>query len=414
MKNIKKTDLKAYQLLMAEQKRQQDFVNLIPSENYASKAVLEAIGSVLTNKYSEGYPNTRYYPGNENVDQIEILAQERARKLFGLDKKWFVNIQPLSGTPANLAVYFALLGPNDTALGMGLAHGGHLSHGHKISVSGKFFHFEHYGVSEKNNLLDYGAIEKLALKFKPKLIVVGHSAYPRFLDFKKLRQTANKSGSLLMVDMSHFAGLVAGKVHPSPFPYADIITTTTHKTLRGPRGAMIFSKNENISSLIRKAVFPGLQGGPHANQILGIAVALKEAISPGFKNYSKQVIANAKVLASELFNYGFQILTGGTDNHLMLINLNPLGLSGKQAEEMLYQSGIMCNRNAIPFDTRPPYDPSGLRLGTPAITTRGMKQKEMKQLAFWINQILIQKINPKIVKKQVLNFCKKFPLFYGR
>ena len=411
LKNLKTTDFQASKLLKKELLRQQQVINLIPSENYASSAVLEAVGSIFANKYSEGYPKARYYPGNEVVDSVEMLAQARARKLFKLGPQWNVNVQALSGAPANLAVYSALLFENDKALGMRLSAGGHLSHGHKVSLSGKLFHFEQYGVT-KHGHIDFEEVARLARQHKPKLIVAGHSAYPFKLDFKKFKAIAKQYGALLMVDMAHFAGLVAGGVHPSPFPYADIVTTTTHKTLRGPRGAIIFSKDKEISSAIRKAVFPGMQGGPHDNQTFAIAVALKEASSPKFKAYAAQIVKNAAVLAQELSGYGFKICGGGTENHLMLVDVTPLGISGKVAEDKLYQAGIVVNRNAIPFDTRPAYDPSGIRLGTPAATTRGFKKKEMRLIAAWMHAILMQKAQTQAVRKQVFGLTKKFPLFY--
>lgn len=410
MKNLRAADAHAYKLLVQEQKRQSEIINLIPSENYASFAVREAVASEFMNKYSEGYPHARYYPGNEVVDEIELLAQERARKLFKLSHKWNINVQPLSGVPANFAVYSALLGKNDVALGMRLSSGGHLSHGHKVSSSGIFFHFKQYGVTT-DGMIDFKELEDLARKLKPKLIVAGHSSYPRLLDFKKFKAIARKAGALFMVDMSHIAGLVAAGSHPSPFPYADIVTTTTHKTLRGPRGAMIFTRDEEVSKKINKAVFPMLQGGPHDNQTFAIAVALKEALTPKFKKYAKQILKNAEVLASELFNLGFHVVGGGTENHLMLLDVMQLGITGNEAEKMLYKAGIMANRNAIPFDSRPPYDPSGIRIGTPAVTTRGMEEKEMQIIARWIYEVLAQGGDSKKIKKNVSAFCKKFPLW---
>ncbi|RJQ14562.1 serine hydroxymethyltransferase [Candidatus Parcubacteria bacterium] len=409
--NLKKVDKESYKIFVAEQARQQDYINLIPSENYTSEAVLEALASVFVNKYSEGYPKARYYPGNENVDQIELLGQERARKLFKLGKEWFVNVQPYSGSPANLAVYIGLLGKDDTALGMELAAGGHLTHGHKVSASGKLFNFIQYGVSW-DGVIDYKKLEELAKEKKPKLIVAGTTAYPRTLDFKRFKQIANSVKALLMVDMAHIAGLVAAGVHPSPFPYADIVTTTTHKTLRGPRGAIIFAKNKELAEKIDRAVFPGIQGGPHDNQTLAIAAALKEAASEKFQKYASNIVRNAKILSIELSKHGFELVSGGTDNHLMLIDLKNKGISGRQAEEWLYQAGIIVNRNAVPFDPRKPIDPSGIRLGTPAVTTRGMGKSEMKKIATWIKEVIFNPKSVNKVRKETLSLTKKFPLSY--
>lgn len=386
-------DKKIATLIKKEEKREKSVVNLIASENYVSQDVLEALGSVLTNKYAEGYPGRRYYGGNAVVDEVELLAISRALKLFKLSpSKWHVNVQPHSGSPANVAVYMALL-PHDGSgriMGMQLAHGGHLTHGHSVSASGKFWKQIPYGVSEMSERLDFEALMELAKKEKPHIIVAGFTAYPRTIEWKNFRAIADAVGAYLMVDMSHIAGLVAGGVHTSPFPYADIVTTTTHKTLRGPRGAMIFVEKDEreLAAKIDKAVFPGLQGGPHENAIAAIAVALNEAMEPKFKTYAAQVVKNAKVLASELQNLGWRIVTRGTDNHLMLVDTWKNGIGGKEASERLERAGIIVNMNTIPFDTRKPMDPSGIRLGTAAETTRGMKEGDMRLLALKIDRVL--------------------------
>lgn len=409
-------DKEIQKLIESEKKRQKGVINLIASENYVSDDVLEALGSELTNKYAEGYPNARYYGGNEFSDKIEKLAIERAKKLFKLTSKWSVNVQPLSGSPANLAVYLGLLGGPHFAkgsagikkiMGMNLSDGGHLTHGHKVSATGKFWVQVPYGVG-KGEKLDYAEIEKIALKEKPSIIVCGFTAYPRVVDFKKFRKIADKvvhpersRRTLLMVDMSHFAGLVAGGVYPSPFPCAHVVTTTVHKTLRGPRSAMIFSRNDitipnakgeqkSITDLIDKAVFPGLQGGPHLNQIAATAVALKEASTPTFQKYAKQVVKNAEALANELSNLGWRIVSGGTDTHLILVDtwMNGAGISGKLASDKLEKEGIIVNKNTIPGETRSPVDPSGIRLGTAAETTRGKREKDMIKIARRIDTAL--------------------------
>ena len=391
-------------LIKAEQTRQKRVVNLIASENYVSKDVLEALGSELTNKYAEGYPGARYYGGNEVVDQIEELVKKRALKLFKLDSNdWAVNVQALSGSPANLAVYSALVPLGDKIMAMSLAHGGHLTHGHKVSLTGKVWNFVHYGVDKITEQLDYGALKKKAITEKPNLIVTGYTAYPRIIDFKKIREIADVCGAYLMVDMSHFAGLVAGGVYPSPFKYADVVTTTAHKTLRGPRAALIFSKKISagfptsnpqplISNLIDKAVFPGLQGGPHLNQIAAVGVALREAMTPAFRVYAKQVVKNAKALARELEKLGWRLVSGGTDTHLILVDVwnGGKGIGGKKASERLEAMGIIVNKNTIPFDTRSPADPSGIRLGTAAETTRGKTAVDMSKIARKIDHILRQ------------------------
>src|SRR3989338_3422392 len=400
---MKDTQIK--KLIETERKRQKRALNLIASENYVSKDVLEALGSELTNKYAEGYPGARYYGGNEVIDKIENLCKERALKLFIRQpadrQKSSANVQPLSGSPANLAVYTALVPVGGKIMGMSLAHGGHLTHGHKVSATGKFWTQVPYGVNQKTELLDYEEIKQIALREKPQIIVTGYTAYPRIIDFKKFREIADVSGAYLMVDMSHFAGLVAGEVYPSPFEYADVVTTTTHKTLRGPRAAMIFSKKDppnmigragarELPKKIDKAIFPGLQGGPHLNQIAAVAVALKEADTPAFKKYAKQVVKNAKVLSNELARLGWRIVSGGTDTHLLLVDvwLNGKGIGGKEASDRLEKAGIIVNKNAIPFDTRSPVDPSGMRLGSAAETTRGKKEKDFVEIAERIDKIL--------------------------
>jgi glycine hydroxymethyltransferase len=392
MKAMKK-DGQIKKLIEAEKKRQKKVVNLIASENYVSKDVLEALGSELTNKYAEGYPGKRYYGGNEIVDKIESLAIDRALKLFGLTTNdWHVNVQALSGSPANLAVYLALVPQGGKIMGMSLDQGGHLTHGHKVSATGKFWVQVPYGVNKLTETLEYNELKEIALREKPAIIVGGYTAYPRQIDFKKLREIADACGALLMIDMSHIAGLVAGKAYPSPFEHADIVTTTVHKTLRGPRSALIFAKNDarELGKKIDKAVFPGLQGGPHLNQIAAVAVALKEATSPAFKKYALQIKKNAKVLADELTKKGWRIISGGTDSHLVLVDtwMDGKGISGKEASDRLEKQGIIVNKNAIPFDTRPPADPSGIRLGTAAETTRGKKEKDMKKIAERIDAIL--------------------------
>ncbi|TSC90837.1 MAG: glycine hydroxymethyltransferase [Parcubacteria group bacterium Gr01-1014_2] len=382
-------------LIKKELARQKKVINLIPSENYPSKDVLRALGSQLTSKYAEGKSHQRYYFGNKVVDEIEDEVSNLVYKVFKISpKNWGVNVQPYSGSIANLAVYLGVLDLGDRVLAMSLEQGGHLSHGHKVNWTGKFFEFQHYGVG-RDGFINYEEILVIAQKFKPKLIVCGATAYPRIIDFKRFREIADsvpstgsgRAGALMMADISHIAGLIAGGVHPSPFPYADVVTTTTQKTLRGPRGAMIISRKD-LSDKIDKAIFPGLQGGPHLNVLGAMGVALEEALKPSFKNYAEQVVKNAKVLAEELKSLGFKIVTGGTDNHLILVDVAPLGLTGKQAGEKLEEAGVIVNKNMIPFDQRKPWDPSGIRLGTPAVTTRGAKEKEMIRIAKTISQIL--------------------------
>lgn len=405
-------DSEIEKLIKLEEKRQKKAINLIASENFVSKDVLSALGSVFVNKYAEGYAGKRYYGGNEIVDKLETLCQERALKLFKLGSlnsargKWHVNVQPYSGSPANLAVYAALVPRGGKIMGMSLEMGGHLTHGQKVSITGKFWEQVAYGVDKKTEQLDYEEILHIAKKEKPALIVAGATAYSRKIDFKKFRKIADAVGAYLMVDMSHIAGLVAGGAHPSPFKYADIVTTTTHKTLRGPRAALIFSRRQkllssitdvagndsrkqiSVADLIDKAVFPGLQGGPHMNQVAAVAVALKEATRPAFKKYARQVVKNAKILANELKKRGWRIVSGGTDTHLFLMDVWQRNISGREASEKLGKAGIIVNKNTIPFDTRKPVDPSGIRIGTAAATTMGMKEKDMIKIAEKIDKIL--------------------------
>jgi glycine hydroxymethyltransferase len=386
-------DLTIKKLIAEEEKRQKNMITLIASENFVSDNVLEALGSKLTNKYAEGYPGRRYYGGNGIVDQIENECKKRALSLFGLSsKKWAVNVQALSGSPANLAVYVALVPPGGKIMGMTLQHGGHLTHGHKVSATGKFWTQIGYGVDPQTEVLDYEAISQQAMEERPNIIVAGYTAYPRTINFKKFREIADQCGAFLMVDMSHFAGLVAGKVYPSPFKYADVVTTTVHKTLRGPRAAMIYSKidERDLNQKIDKAVFPGLQGGPHVNQIAAVAVALEEASKPQFAKYASQVVKNAKAMADELKKRGWRIVSGGTDSHLILVDtwMDGKGISGTEASDKLEKAGIIVNKNTIPGETRSAFDPSGMRLGTAAETTRGFKEKDFIKVAEKIDKIL--------------------------
>ncbi len=382
-------DKKIEKLIKEEGAREKKVINLIASENYISADVSRALGSVFTNKYAEGYPGKRYYQGTGIADRLEALVQERALKLFKLSPaEWSVNVQPYSGSPANLAIYLALVPPGEKIMGMTLSMGGHLTHGQKVSATGKIWQQVPYGVSAKTEKLDYQEIAKIARKEKPKIIVTGYTAYPRIIDFKKFREMADKVGAILMVDMSHFAGLVAGGMYPTPFTYADVVMATTHKTLRGPRGALIFSKKE-YSPMIDKAVFPGLQGGPHLNTIAAIGVALHEDSRPAFRAYAKQIVRNAKILSAALEKFGWRIVSGGTDTHLLLVDTLSCGIGGKEAAEELEKAGIIVNKNTIPYDTRKPFDPSGIRIGTPAVTTRGMKERDIKKLAEKISKILL-------------------------
>lgn len=395
------------QLIIEETKRQQHGLELIPSENYASDAVLEALGSIFTNKYAEGYPGRRYYGGNSVVDKLENLAIERAKKLFGAAH---ANVQPYSGSPANLAVYTALLKPGETFLGMALFAGGHLTHGHKVSASGKFFHAVQYGVTEEG-VIDYDEVRRLAKEHKPKLIMAGITAYSRTVDFARFAEIAKETGAYAVADISHIAGLVACGLHPNPVKLGfDAVTTTTHKTLRGPRGAIILCKEEHAEA-IDKAIFPGLQGGPHENTIAAIAVALKEALTPEYKTYIKAVVENAQVLAEELSQRGYTIVAGKVENHMLLVDLRSKNLTGQEAQDRLEAVGITVNRNTIPREPRSPFDPSGIRLGTPAITTRGMRAEHMRQIASFIDDALGDPHGAAGFKKTIANFSSKFPLF---
>ncbi|VCU52362.1 Serine hydroxymethyltransferase [Thermus thermophilus] len=382
-----KRDEALFELIALEEKRQREGLELIASENFVSKQVREAVGSVLTNKYAEGYPNARYYGGCEVVDQVESLAIERAKQLFGA--AW-ANVQPHSGSQANMAVYMALMEPGDTLMGMDLAAGGHLTHGSRVNFSGKLYKVVSYGVRPDTELIDLEEVRRLALEHRPKVIVAGASAYPRFWDFKAFREIADEVGAYLVVDMAHFAGLVAAGLHPNPLPYAHVVTSTTHKTLRGPRGGLILSNDPELGKRIDKLIFPGIQGGPLEHVIAGKAVAFFEALQPEFKEYSRLVVENAKRLAEELAQRGYRIVTGGTDNHLFLVDLRPKGLTGKEAEERLDAVGITVNKNAIPFDPKPPRVTSGIRIGTPAITTRGFTPEEMPLVAELIDRALLE------------------------
>lgn len=381
--SLVQADPEIAKLVADEERREFEKIRLIPSENYVSRAVLEATGSVFTNKYSEGYAGKRYYEGQQLVDPLELLAISRAKALFGADH---ANVQPYSGSPANLAVYFALLKPGDTVMGMALPHGGHLTHGWNVSITGAYFRSVQYGVDPATGRIDYDQVREIALKERPKLLIAGATAYPRIIDFEAMRKIADEVGAYLLVDMAHIAGLVAGGAHPSPVPAADVVSTTTHKTLRGPRGAMLLSK-EAMAKAIDKAVFPGLQGGPHNHTTAGVAVALKEASTPAFAEYARQVVSNARALAGHLADYGFKLISGGTDNHLILMDVTPRGLTGKAFAKALDRAGLECNYNTVPGDPRKPFDPSGVRLGTPAVTTRGMKEPEMARIADWFNRV---------------------------
>lgn len=407
---VRAVDPEVADALQGETERQRNNIELIASENFTSRAVMEAQGSTATNKYAEGYPGRRYYGGCEYVDIVESLAIERAKALFGADH---ANVQPHSGAQANTAVYFATLMPGDTVLGMDLSHGGHLTHGHPINLSGKYFNFVPYGVTKEEETIDYDALLNLAREHKPKMIVAGASAYPRVIDFKRIREIADEVGALVMVDMAHIAGLIAAGLHPNPVPYAEFVTTTTHKTLRGPRGGLILCKEE-FKKAIDSAVFPGTQGGPLMHVIAAKAVALKEAASPEFKAYQEQVVKNAKALAEALGNRGFRIVSGGTDNHLMLVSVRELGLTGLQAERLLDRCSITVNKNTIPFDPEKPFITSGLRIGTPAVTTRGMKEAEMLEIAEIISDVLHNPDDEDILanaKEKVESLTKRFSLY---
>lgn len=396
-----------------EARRQHEGLELIASENFVSEAVLEAAGSVFTNKYAEGYPGKRYYGGCEFTDVVENLARERVKKLFGAEH---ANVQPHSGSQANQAAYAAVLQPGDTILGLNLAHGGHLTHGHHLNFSGKTYKIVPYGVTKETETIDYDEVEKLAEQERPRLIIGGGSAYPRIIDFARMRQIADKVGAIFLVDMAHFAGLVAGGAHPSPVPHAQIVTSTTHKTLRGPRSGMILSRQE-FAAPIDKTVFPGMQGGPLVHIMAAKAVCFLEASQPNFKEYARQIVANAKVLAETLAAEGFRIISGGTDTHLMLVDVFAKGMLGSEAEKALGEAAITVNKNAIPFDTNPPMKPSGVRIGTPAVTTRGMKESEMRQIGRWIAEALNHRTDAGAlgrIRKQVLGLAEEFPLYAER
>lgn len=401
-------DKKLFDLIKKEEKRQREQLQMIPSENYASKDVLNPLSSILSNKYAEGQIGKRYYQGNSVIDEIEALAVERAKKLFNCA---YANVQPLSGTPMNLAVYYALLKPRDKILFMDLASGGHLSHGSALNIVSLLYKVTPYFVDEKTNEIKYEEVLQTAKREKPKMIICGASAYPRTIDFEKFSKIAKEVNAFLLADISHIAGLVASGVHPSPFPFADVVTTTTHKTLRGPRGGLILSNNLDFSKQLDKGVFPGVQAGPHLNTIASKAVCFAEGLESDFKIYSKQIVKNAKILSEELINYNFNIITGGTDNHLLLIDITNFLPDGKVAAEILERANIIVNYNMIPFDNKTPGRPSGIRLGTPALTSRGMKEADMKKVAAWINEVLKNAKNEQVIKKvgaQVKSFAKKF------
>ncbi len=410
MNSYKKQDPEVYSIIKDEILRQENELQMIASENYASRAVMDAVGSVLTNKYAEGYPNKRYYGGCEHVDKAEELAIERAKELFGAES---VNVQPHSGAQANMAVFLGFLQPGDTVLGMSLDHGGHLSHGSKVNFSGRIYNSVFYGVKEDTFLIDYEQVEQMAMEHKPKLIIAGWSSYPRDLDYKKFREIADKSGSLLLADIAHPSGLIAAGLYSNPIPYCDFVTSTTHKTLRGPRGGIIMMKEEH-SKIINSRVFPGTQGGPLMNSIVAKAVAFKEALSDSFKEYQKQVLSNSRLLAQILMDDGFNCITGGTDTHLVLLDLRESGVTGKDAERALSEAGITTNKNAIPFDPQPPAIASGVRIGTPGVTTRGMKEDEIKIIGRLIIKAVRNNNNPEVLnscRKEVNNLCSKFPIY---
>lgn len=415
--NLQTIDPEISQLIDEENRREHETMRLIASENYASRAVMEATGSCLTNKYSEGYAHKRYYEGQQVIDRVEELAIARLKRLFGAtaarggEDDLHVNVQPYSGSPANLAVYLAFCKPGDVIMGLGLPAGGHLTHGHTVSITGKFFKSVPYGVRPSDHRIDMDDVRKLAKEHRPKLLWAGTTAYPRTLDFEAFRSIADEVGAVLAADIAHISGLVAAGVHPSPFGIADVVTSTTHKTFRGPRGGMLFCKKEHAAAL-DKAVFPGLQGGPHNHTTAAIAVAAKEALEPSFKDYAKAIVANAKTLAAALVERGFQVTTGGTDNHLLLIDVTSKGIAGKPAAQALDRAGIVANYNAIPFDPRKPFDPSGLRIGTPAVTSRGMGPAEMKTLAAWIAEVVEHPTDEARIAKvagEVKALCANFP-----
>ena len=405
--NLKTTDPQIYGLIEQEKRRQYDVLRLIPSENYTSQAVLEATGSILTNKYSEGYPKRRYYEGQDVIDTIELLTRKRAMDLFGAEH---ANAQPYSGSPANLAVYMAFANPGDPIMGMALPHGGHLTHGHTVSITGRFFDAHQYSVSREKELIDFDQVREIALKTRPKILFAGATAYPRTIDFAAFASIAKEVGAIFVSDIAHIAGLIAGGAHPSPIPHADVVTTTTHKTLRGPRGGLIMCREIHRKN-INRAVFPGLQGGPHNHVTAAIGVALKEASSDEFKEYAHQIVKNAKAMAEKFLELGYRLVTGGTDNHLLLIDLTNKGVFGRKAAKSLNRAGIVCNANTIPFDPRKPFDPSGVRLGTPAVTSRGMKETEMVRIAILFDKAIKAHDNEEKldkIKGDVTNLCAGF------
>jgi glycine hydroxymethyltransferase len=410
---LAEVDPEVYDAIQKEVDRQNTRIELIASENFTSEAILEATASVFTNKYAEGYPGKRYYGGCEFTDIVENLARDRAKQLFGAEH---ANVQPHSGSTANMAAYAAVIQPGDTILGLNLAHGGHLTHGHPLNFSGKTYKIVPYGVTRETEIIDYDELERTAERERPQLIIGGGSAYPRFIDFARMRQIADKVGAIYLVDMAHFAGLVAGGAHPSPVPHAQIVTTTTHKTLRGPRAGLILSRAQ-YAAPIDKVVFPGMQGGPLVHIISAKAVCFLEAMQPSFKDYAQQIVANAKVLAQALADEGFHIVSGGTDTHLMLVNVFAKGMLGSEAENALHEAGITVNKNAIPFDTNPPMKPSGIRIGTPALTTRGMKEPEMRQVGKWISEALHNRTDKNVlsrIRREVLELAEAFPLYASR
>jgi glycine hydroxymethyltransferase len=422
---------KLWKLIEAETKRQQETVDLIPSENIADPELLAVLGTPLVNKYSEGYPERRYYGGNAFIDRIELLAQEEGLKAFGLKgglsteltaqaladaafadaPRWYLNVQAYSGSPANLAIYFALVKPGDTVMGLKLAQGGHLTHGFGLNFSGTFYKSVQYNLNPKTGAIDYDEMERLATEHKPKMIYSGATAYPRTIDFKRIGAIAKKVGAYHVADVSHIAGLIAAGVHPSPFPYADVVMATTHKTMRGPRGAVIYARTPRIAAAINKAIIPGVQGGPHNNQTAAIALMFEQMQKPSFQKYGAQIVKNARALATALTAYGFNLVSGGTDNHLLLIDLKNKQVSGADAERLLDEAGIISNRNTVPGDEKP-LNPSGIRMGTPSLTSRGMKEREMKLIAAYINRLISDKEAPAKIRKEVLALCKRFPLPY--
>lgn len=406
---VKSSDPDVYEMIRDEEDRQARTIRLIASENYTSRAVMEATGSVLTNKYSEGYPGRRYYEGQENTDRVENIARDRGKQLFGADH---VNVQPYSGSPANLEAYYALCDVGDPILGMGLPFGGHLTHGWKVNFSGRFYDAHHYGVDAETHLIDYAEVQKIAREVKPKVIFCGASAYPREIDFDKFGEIAEDVGAHLVADIAHIAGLIAGGQHPSPIDAADVVSSTTHKTLRGPRGGLLMCKKK-FAKDIDRAVFPALQGGPHMNTIAGVAIAFKEAMQPEFKDYAKQIVENARAMADAFVQKGYTLVSGGTDNHLLLVDVTARGSTGKIASTAMATAGMVCNANAIPFETRSPFDPSGIRIGTAAITTRGMMPDQMRQLVDWADQAIKNADDPArlaSIRQDVEDMCGEFPV----